>query len=337
MVGESRTGCARKGFDELQVVRRRDDRDVPHVGGQVGQLRLHIESGAVPSEERVDGESVAKIVHAWESTGGGPNAGPPEQCSHGETEAATAVAAAGVRTAMPEERAVRSGWQSPETANPEQVLDLAGGIGRHRHETRLVELGLADRQRALRRVVVSDGQPRQLPASQPRGGQQLDREAHVLGTHWRGGGAGQRAGGGQQLDDLAVGEDMRPDGLVGWRKQPLVGDEAAGLAAPSIQAQVRTTRMRPRRVPVARCCRVRHQAANVSATRSTRRAARNAAPVAADGATVDTELPDGQVPLEIAAGARLPRLCSRSIVAPSPPTLDVANVGGRAACHRSVT
>ena len=54
-------------------------------------------------------------------------------------------------------------------------------------------------------------------------------------------------------------------------------------------------------------------------------------------ATVDTELPDGPGPLEIAAGARLPQLCSRSTVAPSPPTLDVANVGGRAACHRSVT
>ena len=37
----------------------------------------------------------------------------------------------------------------------------------------------------------------------------------------------------------------------------------------------RTTRMRARRVPEAKCCRVRHQAANVSATRSTRRTTRN--------------------------------------------------------------
>ena len=54
-------------------------------------------------------------------------------------------------------------------------------------------------------------------------------------------------------------------------------------------------------------------------------------------ATVDTELPDGPVPLGIAAGARPRGRCSRSTAAPGPPTLDVANVGGRAACHGSVT
>ena len=101
-----------------------------------------------------------------------------------------------------------------------------------------MELGLADRQRALRRVVVSDGQPGQLSASQARGGQHHDREAHVLGVEWRLGAAGQRARDGQQVDELAVGEDVRPDGLVDRRKQPLVGDEAAGLSTSAIQTQV---------------------------------------------------------------------------------------------------
>ena len=176
-------------------------------------------------------------MRAWEVTGLGPDIGPPEQRPHGTAEAAAAVAAH-ARTAMPQERAVRLGRQSPLAANLEQVLDLSGGIRRHRDEARLVELGFPDRQRALRRVVVSDGQPRQLSASQPGGGQHHDREAHVLGTERRIGGAGQRARGGQQLDYLAVGEDMRPDGLVGRRKQPLVRDEAAGLAASSVQTQV---------------------------------------------------------------------------------------------------
>ena len=42
-----------------------------------------------------------------------------------------------------------------------------------------MELGFPDRQRALRRVVVSYGQSYQLPASQPGGGQQHDRQVHV--------------------------------------------------------------------------------------------------------------------------------------------------------------
>ena len=107
---------------------------------------------------------------------------------------------------MPEERTLRPGWESPPVAGLDQVLDFAGGIRRQRDEARLVELGLADRQRALRRVVVSDGQPHQLSASQPRGGQHHDREAHVFGAEWRLGAAGQRARDGQQADDLAFGE-----------------------------------------------------------------------------------------------------------------------------------
>jgi hypothetical protein len=54
-------------------------------------------------------------------------------------------------------------------------------------------------------------------------------------------------------------------------------------------------------------------------------------------ATVDTELPDGPVPLGIAAADRPPRPCAQSTAAPGPPPLDVANVGGRAACHGFVT
>ena len=127
MVGESRTGRGREGFEELEIVRGRDDRDVPHVGGQEGQLRLHVQSGAVPPEERVHGESVPEIMRAWEVTGCRPDAGLPEQCSHGTAEAAAAVAAR-ARTAMPQERAVRLGRQSPLAANLEQVLDLSGGI-----------------------------------------------------------------------------------------------------------------------------------------------------------------------------------------------------------------
>ena len=147
----------------------------------------------------------------------GPDAGPPEECAHGTAEAPAAVAAR-VRTAMPEEWAVRLGRQSPPAANRDQVLDLAGGIRRQRDEARLVELGFPDHQRALRQVIVSNGQPCQLSASQPGGGQHHDREAHILGTERRIGGGGQHARGGQQLADLTVREDMRPDGLMNPRK-----------------------------------------------------------------------------------------------------------------------
>ena len=141
----------------------------------------------VPAEERGHGESVPEIMRAGKVTGRGPDAGPPEECSHGTAEAAAAVAAS-ARTAMPEERAVRLGRQSPPAANRDQVLDLVGGIRRHRDEARLVELGFPDRQRALRRVIVSNGQPRQLSASQPGGGQHHDREAHISrdrAANWR--------------------------------------------------------------------------------------------------------------------------------------------------------
>ena len=66
-----------------------------------------------------------EIMRAGKVTGRGPDAGPPEECSHGTAEAAAAVAAS-TRTAMPEERAVRLGRQSPPAANRDQVLDLAG-------------------------------------------------------------------------------------------------------------------------------------------------------------------------------------------------------------------
>ena len=94
---------------------------------------------------------------AWEMTRRGPDAGAPEECAYGVAETSAAVAAGG-RTAMPEERALRPGGQSSPAAELRQVLDLAGGIRRQRDEARLVELELADRQRALRRVVGSDGQ-----------------------------------------------------------------------------------------------------------------------------------------------------------------------------------
>ena len=130
---------ASEGLDELEVVRSRDHRDVAHVGGQEGQLRLHVQSGTVPSVERGHGESVPEIMRAGEVTGRSPDASPPEECPHGAAEGAAAVAA-GARTAMPEERAVRPGWQSPPAANLDQALDLVGGIRRHWDERDLWNL-----------------------------------------------------------------------------------------------------------------------------------------------------------------------------------------------------
>ena len=219
---------------------------MPHVGGQQRQLRLH-----VPLRRGYHRRS-ALTANPWRKScvrGSRPVAvrtsARRNSARMAPPRTATAVAAAGVWTAMPEQRCCPARWAvAARPANLEQVLDLAGRYRpTERDEARLVELGFADRQRALRRVVVCDGQPRQLSASQPGGGQQHDREAHVVGTEWRIGGAGQRARGGQQLDDLVVSEDMWPDGLVDRRgtaarrerssRARCVVDTSTGFARPA--------------------------------------------------------------------------------------------------------
>jgi hypothetical protein len=58
VAGESLTGERGQRLDELQVILRRDDGDVSHVGRQQRQLGIDIGAGAVPSQQRLDRKGV---------------------------------------------------------------------------------------------------------------------------------------------------------------------------------------------------------------------------------------------------------------------------------------
>jgi hypothetical protein len=61
MASESLAGERGKWLDELQVVLRRDDRYVPHVGRQQRQLDVDVGTGAVPAQQRLNRKGVAFI------------------------------------------------------------------------------------------------------------------------------------------------------------------------------------------------------------------------------------------------------------------------------------
>jgi len=64
MLREACTGSVGYRFDKVQVVLRRDNGHVPHIGGQEGQLGLHVNAGAIPAQQRVDGKTVPLIPRA---------------------------------------------------------------------------------------------------------------------------------------------------------------------------------------------------------------------------------------------------------------------------------
>lgn len=175
-------------------------------------------------------KSVPKIVRARQLAGRRPNPGLTEERTHGATEAAPAIAA----MAMPQERAVRPDGKSLLATQGEEAVDFTGSISRHRDQSRLVELRFPDHQRVLTRVVVAHSQPCQLTPSHSCRVEEDDREPHGLGTQRRIGRAHPPPGGGEQLADLLVREDVRPDSLVDRRKEALVRHKAAGLSAPAI-------------------------------------------------------------------------------------------------------
>ena len=53
------TGDGREFVNKVEVMFRGDNRDMPHIGSQRRQLRLHVLPVAVPSQKRVDREGVA--------------------------------------------------------------------------------------------------------------------------------------------------------------------------------------------------------------------------------------------------------------------------------------
>jgi hypothetical protein len=51
-------------LDERQVALRRDDRDMPHVGGQRRKSGLDIDAISVPSQQRIDCKRVTVMPRA---------------------------------------------------------------------------------------------------------------------------------------------------------------------------------------------------------------------------------------------------------------------------------
>ena len=58
---EAFTGQRRERWNEVQVVGGRDDRDVPHVQGEMRQAALDVLAASVESRQRLNGEGVALI------------------------------------------------------------------------------------------------------------------------------------------------------------------------------------------------------------------------------------------------------------------------------------
>ena len=175
-----------------------------------------------------------KITRARHVAGRGPDPRLTEERAHGAAEPAAVIAA----TAMPQQGAVGPGGKALVMARLEQAVDFVGGVHRHGDQARLVKLRFPDRQRVLTRVGVAHGQPCELTPSHAGRVKEDDREPHGLGTQGRIGGAPPCPCGGGEPADLAVREDVRPDGLVDRREEALVRNKAAGLATPAIQTQI---------------------------------------------------------------------------------------------------
>jgi hypothetical protein len=174
---------------------------------------------------------LAKIVRARQLAGRRADLRLAEERTHGGPKAAAAIAA----MAMPQKRAVAREWESVPATQDQESIDFSCGVSGHRDQSGLVKLGFPDEQRALPRVVIPDDQARELTPSHASRVQEHDREPHHLGTQrgivrWA-----SRPSRREQLPDLALGEDVRPDGLMDGRKESLVRDKAARLAASPVQ------------------------------------------------------------------------------------------------------
>ena len=55
---EPKAGCRGEFRDPPQVIGSRDDRDVPHIHRELGQIGLDVGALPVPAQQRPDGEAV---------------------------------------------------------------------------------------------------------------------------------------------------------------------------------------------------------------------------------------------------------------------------------------
>src|SRR5277367_3659039 len=83
--------------EEVQVMRRRHDRDMAHVHGQLRQIRLHVGSFEIPSDERANRKAVPEIMNT-----GTPAFAVLDACrfEQGLESAADASASVGTKTAL---------------------------------------------------------------------------------------------------------------------------------------------------------------------------------------------------------------------------------------------
>ncbi len=231
VVSEAFASLPHDRFDQVEVVRRRGERDVSHRGGQDRQFGLRIGALAVPAQQGVDGMYVVK---ACRTACDADNGGVAQQAAEAAIDPAYGIGAGAV-TAVGQQRGVRSVRATATGCE----IPISGGSGTvaESHEARLVALRPAHEAGTLVQVAIAERKPDKFPATQAGGiGERnrltVDRRLQRRASHGR-----QAVGRAQQVQELLFREDQRGPLRASIREPRGVGHEAGRVAPPPVQAQ----------------------------------------------------------------------------------------------------
>ena len=166
VVSEAFASLPHDRFDQVEVVRRRGERDVSHRGGQDRQFGLRIGALAVPAQQGVDGMGVPYVVKACRTACDADNGGVAEQAAEAAIDPAYGIGAGAV-TAVGQQRGVRSVRATATGCE----IPISGGRGTvaESHEARLVALRPAHEAGTLVQVAIAERKPDKFPATQAGG------------------------------------------------------------------------------------------------------------------------------------------------------------------------
>ena len=166
VVSEAFASLPHDRFDQVEVVRRRGERDVSHRGGQDRQFGLRIGALAVPAQQGVDGMGVPYVVKACRTACDADNGGVAEQAAEAAIDPAYGIGAGAV-TAVGQQRGVRSVRATATGCE----IPISGGSGTvaESHEARLVALRPAHEAGTLVQVAIAERKPDKFPATQAGG------------------------------------------------------------------------------------------------------------------------------------------------------------------------
>jgi len=211
---------------------------VAHIGRERWEPRLDIGAGAVPAQQCVKREREAQVVDPRQMSGGRADARGLEEVPYQHAQPVARVGGETAAAAVEQERCVCPAGEARATAVLEVASDLARGVFREGNHARLVELGVADEQDVLDRIVVAERQTPDLAAAKTRRVEQDECESRDLSVERRDAPAAQRASRPQEPGDLVLGEDVGPASWLRRRELARVGNEAARLTPAPIETEL---------------------------------------------------------------------------------------------------